>query len=109
MNPLALDNLLLPDEQITFRSARPIQYGKSKYQAYVTNKRLVLHAQRGLFSRDDFIGFHLRDVSSCKYHEEGIVAKKGILTLAVGNTSARFVGPPVDVKQLYMQAQNPSL
>lgn len=106
-NCVSVERLLLPDEKITFRASRRLKYGKSDYDAYVTNKRLVLHAKRGLFGRDDFIAFNLRDVSSSKYHEEGIIGKRGFLTVAVGNTQAAIYGSPVDVKQLYMQAQNP--
>ena len=104
---LPLESLLMPGEEIRFRAARQLKYGQSPYNAYVTNKRIVLYAKRGLFGRDDFIGFHLKDLSSSKYHEEGFIAKTGILTVAVGNTSARIWGSPVDVKQLYMAAQNP--
>jgi hypothetical protein len=35
--------------------------------------------------------------------------KTGFFTIAVGNTSARVRGPPVDIKQLYMAAQNPMI
>lgn len=107
---MTLERLLLPQEEIRFRAARPLKYGQSPYNAYVTNKRLVLYAQRGLiFSRDDFIAFHLKDIASSKYHEEGFISKTGYLTIAVGNTSARIFGSPIDVKQLYMAAQNPSI
>jgi len=106
---VSLERLLLPEETIKFRASRRLKYGKSEYDAFVTNKRLVLYAKRGLFGRDDFIAFNLRDVSSSKYHEEGILAKRGFLTVAVGNTAASIWGPPVDVKQLYMQAQNPQV
>ena len=105
--PISLERLLLPDETIRFHASRRLKYGKSAYDAYVTNKRLVLYAKRGLFGRDDFVAFNLRDVSSSKYHEEGLLPKRGFLTVAIGNTSAAIWGPPVDVKQLHMQAQNP--
>lgn len=107
---MSLERLLLPQEEVRFRAARQLKYGQSPYEAYVTNKRLVLYAKRGmLFPRDDFIAFHLKDIASSKYHEEGFIGKTGFLTIAVGNTSARIFGPPVDVKQLYMAAQNPTI
>lgn len=106
---LSLERLLLPDEQVRFRAAQQLKYGQSAYNAYVTNKRLVLYAKRGLLGRDDFIAFNLKDLSSSKYHEEGLLMKRGFLTVAVGNTSARIWGSPVDVKQLYMAAQNPTI
>ena len=104
---MGLDSLLLPGEEIRFRASRPVKYGSSQFQAYVTSKRLVLYAKRGLFGRDDFIAFHLKDVQSSKYHEEGLIMKTGHFTVVVGNTSAKVWGPPVDIKQLYMAAQNP--
>lgn len=101
--------MLLPDEQIRFRASRRLKMANSDYEAYVTNKRLILYAKRGLFGRDDFVSYHLKDVSSAKYHEEGIIGKRGFFTIAVGNTSAKVWGPPIDVKQLYMAAQNPTV
>lgn len=59
--------MLLPDEQIRFRAARQLKLGGSPYNAYVTNKRLVLYAKRGLLGRDDFIAYHLKDMSGIKY------------------------------------------
>lgn len=101
--------MLMPGEEIRFRASRQLKMGSSDFQAYVTNKRLILYAKRGLFGRDDFVSYHLKDVSSAKYHEEGILSKRGFFTIAVGNTSAKVWGPPVDVKALYMAAQNPVL
>jgi hypothetical protein len=106
---MSLESMLLPTEEIRFRAARPLKYGQSQFQAYVTNKRLVLYAKRGLFGRDDFIAFNLKDVSSSKYHEEGLLMKTGYFTIAIGNTSAKVYGSPVDVKQVYMAAQNPQI
>jgi hypothetical protein len=98
---MTLASLILPGETTRFKTSRSVYLGKSDYTAFVTNSRLILYAKRGFLGRDDFIGYRLSEIKNYRYHEEGLIAKKGILTLDLNNTAARIVGPAIDVKQLY--------
>lgn len=101
---MSLQSLLLPNEQIMFRTSRPVMYGQSRYNAYVTNVRFILHAQRGLFPRDDLVAYKLTDLHHFKYHEEGLIFRTGVLTITLPNSFNKIRGPTADMKQLYQHA-----
>jgi len=100
---VALSDHLLPGEDIRFQSKGLVEYGGSRYQVIVTNKRIILYAQRGLvFKSDDVVTFKLEDVQGIKYREQGIIGKKGIVEIHA-KTKAVLTGPVSEMKSLYQQ------
>ena len=100
---MVLSDHLLPGEDIRFQSKSLVEYGGSKYQVIVTNKRIILYARRGLvFKSDDVVTFKLEDVQGIKYKEKGIIGKKGIIEIH-SKTLATLSGPASEMKSLYQQ------
>ncbi|AEC51633.1 hypothetical protein PNA2_0717 [Pyrococcus sp. NA2] len=100
---MALSDYLLPGEDIRFQSKSFVEYGGNRYQVIVTNKRIILYAQRGwIFKSDDVVTFKLEDIQGIKYKEEGIIGKKGIIEIHA-KTIAKLSGPASEMKALYQQ------
>lgn len=100
---MTVEDHLLPGEQITFHGNGRVQFGKSRYDSYLTSQRLVLYAKRGLFGRDDVVSFKLADVSSIQYQEKGLISKQGVMRFAAMGSRVDLLGPALDMKQLYQQ------
>nr|WP_238565057.1 hypothetical protein [Thermococcus litoralis] len=75
---MALEDYLMPNEEIRFQSNTYVGYGDKLYQVILTDKRLILYAKRGLlFKSDDVVSWKLEEIQGLKYNEQGIIGKKG--------------------------------
>ncbi|MFA4645975.1 PH domain-containing protein [Pyrococcus kukulkanii] len=100
---MALEDYLLPGEEIKFQSKTQVTYGDKLYTLVVTNKRIILYARRGLvFKSDDVVTFKLDELQGIKYRETGIISKKGVIEIQ-GKTKATLEGPAKEMKTLYQQ------
>jgi hypothetical protein len=101
---LTLRDYLMPGEEIRFRSSRRIRYGNKSYQVILSDRRILLFAERGtLFRSDDIVSQRLGDLQAVKYSEQGIIAKKGTIRVQSMKSEMDLSGPAEDIKTLYQQ------
>jgi hypothetical protein len=94
----------MPGEEIRFQSGRTIRYGNKRYRVILSDKRILLFAQRGmLVKNDDIVSHKLEDLQGVKYTEQGIIAKKGIIRVQSFKTEMDLSGPANEIKTLYQQ------
>lgn len=101
---MPLEDYLLPGEEIRFRTSRAkVRYGGELWEVIVTNKRLLLYAQRGLvFKKDNIISAKLDEIRDIKYRERGLIKKTGVLEIH-GKTLMQLEGDSSEVKPIYQQ------
>jgi hypothetical protein len=74
-----------------------------KYHVILTDRRLLLYAQRGvLFKNDDVVTQRLDELQGIKYSEEGIIDRKGTIRIE-GKTRMELEGSAKEMKALYQQ------
>lgn len=80
-----------------------MRYGVKKYHVILTDRRLLLYAQRGvLFKNDDVVSQKLDELQGIKYSEEGIIDRKGKIRIE-GKTRMDLEGSAKEMKALYQQ------
>jgi hypothetical protein len=93
----------MPGEQTKFHSTGGVRYGAKNYHVILTDRRILLYAQRGmLFKNDDVVTQRLDELQGIKYREEGIISKRGIIRIE-GKTQMDLVGSAQEMKALYQQ------
>jgi hypothetical protein len=101
---LTLRDYLMPGEEIRFQSRRGVRYGNKRYQVILSDRRILLFAERGmLFKNDDVVTQKLDDLQGVKYSEQGIIGKKGIIRVQGFKTEMDLTGPAEEIKTLYQQ------
>jgi hypothetical protein len=94
----------MPGEEIRFQSSRRVRYGNKSYHVILSDRRILLFAQRGaLFKNDDIVTQKLDDLQGVKYSEEGIIARRGIIRVQGFKTELDLSGPAGEIKTLYQQ------
>jgi hypothetical protein len=94
----------MPGEEVRFRSSRKVRYGNKSYQVILSDRRILLFAERGaLFKTDDIVSQKLNDLQAVKYSEHGIIDKKGTIRVQSMKTEMDLSGPAGDIKTLYQQ------
>jgi hypothetical protein len=101
---MTLRDYLMPGEEIKFRSSRPVHYGAKSYHVILSDRRILLFAERGvLFKNDDVVTQKLEELQGVKYSEQGIIGKKGIIRVETFKTEMDLSGPAEEIKMLYQQ------
>jgi hypothetical protein len=94
----------MPGEEIRFQSSRSVRYGNKRYQVILSDRRILLFAERGmLFKNDDVVTQKLDDLQGVKYSEQGVIGKKGIIRVQGFKTELDLTGPAEEIKTLYQQ------
>lgn len=77
---MALEDHLMPSEELRFSSQTDVGYGDGKYRVHLTTERLILHATRGLIRKnEDVLTWNLGNILRTEFKESGLLRKKGIL------------------------------
>lgn len=101
---MTLRDYLMPGEEIRFRSGRPVRYGSKRYHVILSDRRILLFAQRGtLFKNDDVVSQKLDELQGVKYSEQGIFDKKGVIHVQSLKSEMSLSGPATEIKTLYQQ------
>jgi hypothetical protein len=80
-----------------------VRYGVKKYRVILTDRRILLYAQRGvLFKNDDVVTQKLDELQGIKYSEEGIIDRKGTIRIE-GKSRLNLEGSAKEMKVLYQQ------
>jgi len=69
---MPLGDFLLPAENVRFAGDddERVEYAEKRYRVYVTDRRLILYARRGLLLRsDDIVSERLEAIHGIKYKE----------------------------------------
>lgn len=103
---MPLEDFLFPGESIRYQCRKEITYAKNPYVLYITDRRVLGHKRKGLiFKKDQVFSAALEEIRNLKYHEEGIVRKKGILFLQTVGQTLSFEGEAEEVKVVYREMQ----
>jgi hypothetical protein len=82
---LALKEILLPQENIMFRSKTKLKCNHKKYDIIITNLRILLYSERGHFFKcPDVISERLESIYGIEYNEEGILFKTSKIRIQGG-------------------------
>jgi hypothetical protein len=102
--PMALEDYLIPGEEIKYQSGESlVKYGGKDYKLILTNKRILLYNSRGLVvKKDDVITQKLEELQGVKYKEKGLISKEGLIEIQ-GKTLIQLSGHAASMKALYQQ------
>ena len=94
----------MPGEEIRFHSSHHVRYGNKRYQVLLSDRRILLFAQRGaLFKNDDVVSQKLEELEGVKYSERGIIDKKGTIHVQSFKAEMDLSGTANEIKALYQQ------
>ena len=103
---MPLQDFLLPSENVKFYSTSFVRYGIKKYRVLITDKRLILYAQRGyIIKSDDIVSEGLDRIQGLEYSERGFffrMAKISIQCL----TKLELYGPISEINPLFHTMQS---
>jgi hypothetical protein len=103
---MPLQDYLLPLENVKFYSKTSILYGGKRYNVLVTDKRLILFAQRGHILRsDDIVSERLDRIQGLEYSEKGLLFRIGRI-LIQANSKMEVQGSPSEMKPLFQSLQS---
>ena len=98
---LALKEILLPQENIMFRTKTKLKCTEKKYNIIITNLRVLLYSERGrLFKSPDVISERLESIYGIEYNEEGIFFKTSKIRIQ-GGIRFEISGPLSEVKPVF--------
>ena len=103
---MPLQDYLLPLENIKFYSKTSVRYGGKRYNVLVTDKRLILFAQRGYILRsDDIVSERLDRLQGLEYSERGLLIRRGKISVQ-GISKMEIRGDPSEMKPLFQSIQS---
>jgi hypothetical protein len=98
---LALKEILLPQENIMFRTKTNLRCAHKKYNIIITNLRILLYSERGRFFKSpDVISERLESIYGMEYNEEGILFKRSKIRIQ-GGIKLEISGPISEVKPVF--------
>jgi hypothetical protein len=98
---LALKEILLPQENIMFRTKTKLKCTEKKYNIIITNFRVLLYSERGrIFKSPDVISERLESIYGIEYNEEGIFFKTSRIRIQ-GGIKFEISGPLSEVKPVF--------
>jgi len=104
---MTLKDFMAPGETIRFSSSTPVNYQGQQYNFYITNRRLIWHKLKGMvFKKDNFICEAIENVTNIEYKEMGLLTKKGVIKIAIGNRKLEFNGSVPTIRAIYGEAQS---
>lgn len=103
---MPLQDFLLPLENVKFHSSSSVRYGGKKYHVLITDKRIILFAQRGHFLRsDDIVSERLDQLHGLEYSEKGLMFRMAKISIQ-GTTRIDIRGPPSELKPMFHNMQS---
>ena len=98
---LALKEILLPQENIMFRTKTKLKCTQKKYNIIITNLRILLYSERGRFFKSpDVISERLESIYGIEYNEKGILFKMSKIRIQ-GGIKFEISGPVTEVKPVF--------
>ena len=101
---MPLRDYLMPGEEVKFQSDSSVRYGNKPYKVILSDRRILLYAQRGTLSKnDDIVTQKLTELQAVKYTEKGLITKRGTIRVQSSKTEMDLTGPAEEIKALYQQ------
>ena len=102
---MTLQDFLLPLENVKFHSRTFVQYADKKYKVLVSDKRIILYAQRGhLLKSDDIVSERIDRLQGIEYTEKGLIFRTARIYIQ-GTTKIEILGPISEIKPLFHNLQ----
>lgn len=102
---MPLQDYLLPLENVKFYSKTSVSYGGKRYNILITDKRLILFAQRGYILRsDDIVSERLDRLQGLEYSEKGLIFRISKISIQ-GTSKIEIRGYPSEMKPLFQNLQ----
>jgi hypothetical protein len=103
---MPLTDFLIPGENISFSTYRPVEYQGVKYDLYVSNFRLMWHKRSGIiFRKEQLISENLSDIIEMQYYEKGLFVKTGAIKIVTSKKKIEFFGKREMMKAIYSELQ----
>jgi hypothetical protein len=104
---MTLQDYLLPFENIKYYSKSSTIYGGKRYNVLITDKRLILFAQRGHILRsDDIVSERLDRLQGVEYSEKNCLLFKMAKISVQGASKMEIRGSPSELKPLFQSIQS---
>ena len=104
---MALDDFLMPGENVCYLSPEPIEYQGDIYDFCITDRRLIWHKRTGIiFKSDKVVAEYIGDIDGMSYEERGILSKKGIIKIRMTRKKLEFSGSKDSIKAIYVKLQS---
>ncbi len=104
---MPLEEFIIPNEKIIFKSGGKVEYKKEKYILYITDRRLLLYRRAGtIFKRDRVVSEDINRIAGITYEERGLIQKKSIVEVEVNGRKLEFRGSPDILKNVYLNLQS---
>jgi hypothetical protein len=98
---MTIQDILLPLENVVFRTRTKLLSPKGKYEVLITERRLLLYAERGKILKSyNVVCERLDSLLGVEYSEKGAIFKNAKMTLQGGN-KVELRGPVQEVKPLF--------
>src|SRR5437867_4163646 len=98
---LTLKEILLPQENIMFRTKTKLKCTEKKYNIVITNLRILLYSERGRFFKSpDVISERLESIYGIEYNEKGILFKMSKIRIQ-GGIKFEISGQVTEVKPVF--------
>ena len=103
---MALQDFLLPLENVKFHSKTKVQYADKSYHILITDKRLILYAQRGhILKSDDIVSENLDRIEGIEYSEKGLMFRIARISIQ-GRAKIVIKGTISELKPLFNTMQS---
>jgi len=103
---MTVQDFMSPNETIKYTYSDLVTHADQAFNLHVTNHKLILHNITGmLFKKENAIAHKLEDILTMKYHEKGIIGKKGILEIHTIDKKIPLKGRPDSMKALWQELQ----
>jgi hypothetical protein len=103
-------NYLLLGEKILFWSDFQVTYNEAKYKVYITNLRLLLYNESGLFfKKEEIITETFRHVTGLQFMEQGTINKRGFFTFSSNKGEVQLEGPVNGMRGLFKAIQKQTI
>ena len=103
---MALEEFLLPGEQVRCVSAGEVYYGRSPHTLYVTGERLLLYGDAGRLARKESVfAERLADLDSLEYTEDGLFSRRSRLKVNFHHDRLSITGRPETVRGIWQTLQ----
>ena len=103
---MPLQDILLPSENVKFHSKSSVRYGGKKYHVLITDKRIILFAQRGYLLRsEDIVSERLDRLRGLEYSEKGLMFRMAKISIQ-GTTRIDIHGPSSELKPMFRTMQS---
>ncbi len=107
---MPIADYLLMGEKVLFWSDFQVSYNEERYKVYITNVRLLLFKEKGIFfKREEIITENWAQITGLQFTEAGGIGRKGTLRFSCSKGEIRLEGPRNGMLGLFKAIQRQTL